>query len=134
MRSAATVKVDPTLGTAVRHARTERRMSQEALAFAADLSVSSLARIERGETAASWRSAESIAWALGVPLKKLIPSRPPLPRKERPAPLGIDGAVAATVRRLREARGLSQQGLSHEAYLALWRRSRALSAAAPSRT
>jgi transcriptional regulator with XRE-family HTH domain len=117
MRS--TAKVDPTFGTAIRHARTERRMTQEALAFAAGLSVATLGHIERAENGANLATAEAIAGALGVPLHKMIPSRPPRPRRDRPARPGVNPAVAATVRRLREDCGLSQQGLAEEAYLSL---------------
>jgi transcriptional regulator with XRE-family HTH domain len=110
-------KVDPTLGIAVRHARTERGMSQEALAFASGVSLGTLGHIERGEHEASWTSATAIAGALDVPLHTLVPSRPPRPRRERPAPPGADSAVAVAVRRLREERGMTQQGLADEAYL-----------------
>jgi transcriptional regulator with XRE-family HTH domain len=117
MRQAA--KVDPTFGVAIRHARIERGMTQEDLAFAADLAVSSLGQIERGRCAASWGSAEAIAQALGLSVSELVPANPLPPRRQRRTRPGEDSAIARTVRRLREERGLSQQGLAIEAYLTL---------------
>lgn len=113
------VKVDPTLGIAVRHARIERDMTQEDLAFAADLAVSSLGQIERGKCAATWSSAEALARALGLSVAALVPAHPLPPRRQRRTRPGEDSAIGRTVRRLREERGLSQRGLATEAYLTI---------------
>jgi transcriptional regulator with XRE-family HTH domain len=113
------VKVDPTFGLAVRHARIERDMTQEELSFAAGLAVASVGHIERGESTASLISAEAIARALGLSVKELLPARPIPPRRARPTPAGVDKAVGATVRRLRKQRELSRQQLAEEARLTL---------------
>jgi transcriptional regulator with XRE-family HTH domain len=126
------VKVDPTFGVAVRHARIERDMTQEDLALAADLAVSSLGQIERGRCAATWRSAEAIAGALGLSVSELVPAHPLPPRRQRRTRPGSDSAIGRTVRRLREERGLSQRRLASEACLT--RRSTAWSEAHTTRT
>ncbi len=113
------VKVDPTFGTAVRHARIERNMTQEALALAADLAVSSLGQIERGKCAPTWSSAEALARALGLSVSELVPARPLPPRRQRRNPPGDDSAIGQAVRRLREERGLSQRKLASDAYLTI---------------
>lgn len=117
MRQAA--KVDPTFGVAVRHARIERGMTQEDLALAADLAVSSLGQIERGRCAASWRSAEAIAQALGLSVSELVPANPLPPRRQRRTRPGEDSAIGQTLRRLREERGLSQRRLASDAYITI---------------
>jgi transcriptional regulator with XRE-family HTH domain len=111
------VKVDPTFGTAIRHARIERDMTQEDLAFAADLAVSSLGQIERGRCAPTWNSAEAIAGALGLSVSELVPANPLPSRRKRRTPPGENSAIGQTVRRLREERGLSQRRLASDAYL-----------------
>ncbi len=119
-RMRSTAKVDPTFGTAIRHARTERRMSQESLAFAAGLHVGTLGCIERAKHTADWRTAEAIADALEIPLQKLVPSRPPGERRERPPTRpDVNPYISVTVRRLREGQGITQQGLAEEANITL---------------
>ena len=112
-------KVDPTFGIAVRHARIERDMTQEDLAFAADLAVSSLGQIERGKCTPTWSSAEAIAGALGLSVRELVPANPLPPRRQRRTPPGDDSAIGRAVRRLREEQGLSQRKLASDAYLTI---------------
>lgn len=51
--------------------REERRVTQEALAYNAGLSVGTLGRIEVARTAPSWDSVRRIIDALGVSLREL---------------------------------------------------------------
>jgi transcriptional regulator with XRE-family HTH domain len=61
------VSLTKTFGANVRHYRKARGLSQEEFAAAAELSVAMMGKIERGEAAPSFPSAERIAAALDVP-------------------------------------------------------------------
>jgi len=52
------------LGKAIRQLRTERGMTQEALAHAAGVTVSHLSTIERGHSNPTWATVKAIAVAL----------------------------------------------------------------------
>jgi transcriptional regulator with XRE-family HTH domain len=56
----------PPLAKAVRELRTEREMTQEALAHDAGITVGHLSKIERGLANPGWGTVEAIAKALGV--------------------------------------------------------------------
>lgn len=60
------------IGARIRQLRTERRLSQEALAFDASLAVNSIATIERGEANPSVAVLLSIARVLKVKLRDLV--------------------------------------------------------------
>ena len=62
-----------TFGRRVRELRTERKLSQEALALACDLDRTYIGGIERGERNVSLVNIQKIASALGVPLRELFP-------------------------------------------------------------
>jgi XRE family transcriptional regulator, regulator of sulfur utilization len=61
----------PALGKAIRQLRTERGMTQEALAHAAGVTVSHLSTIERGHSNPTWATAKSIATSLGSSIAEL---------------------------------------------------------------
>ncbi|HTB69983.1 MAG TPA: helix-turn-helix transcriptional regulator [Solirubrobacteraceae bacterium] len=61
-------RLDPALGVAVRQLREEHGVTREALAFKADITISSLARVELVQTTPGWDTVRSIASALGVSL------------------------------------------------------------------
>jgi transcriptional regulator with XRE-family HTH domain len=64
-------KPDPIYAATVRRLRLERGLSQEALAFDANLTVSAMARIERGQSNPAWTTVLAIAGALGMTLQDL---------------------------------------------------------------
>lgn len=57
---------DQTLASALRHMRQQRGLTQEALAFQANVTVSALARIERGLSNPTWTTVVRIANALDI--------------------------------------------------------------------
>jgi transcriptional regulator with XRE-family HTH domain len=61
----------PALGKAIRQLRQERKMTQEALAHAAGVTVSHLSTIERGHSNPSWATVKGIAAALDVNIAEL---------------------------------------------------------------
>jgi transcriptional regulator with XRE-family HTH domain len=60
------------IGARIREIRTERGLSQEALAFEAGVAVNSIATIERGEANASVAVLLAIARVLKVKLRDLV--------------------------------------------------------------
>jgi transcriptional regulator with XRE-family HTH domain len=56
----------PALGKAIRQLRTERGMTQEALAHTAGVTVGHLSMIERGHSNPTWATVKSVAAALGT--------------------------------------------------------------------
>jgi transcriptional regulator with XRE-family HTH domain len=60
------------IGARIREIRTERELSQEALAFEAGVAVNSIATIERGEANASVAVLLAIARVLKVKLRDLV--------------------------------------------------------------
>jgi transcriptional regulator with XRE-family HTH domain len=62
---------DADLVQAIRNLRARRGLSQEAVARAANLTLSSYARIERGLANPTWRTVSNIADALDVTLSEL---------------------------------------------------------------
>lgn len=60
------------IGARIREVRTERGLSQEALAFEAGVAVNSIATIERGEANASVAVLLAIARVLKVKLRDLV--------------------------------------------------------------
>ena len=60
------------LGQAIRRLRKERRLSIEALAFAADMHPTYLSGIERGVRTPTWERITSLARALAVPSSTLV--------------------------------------------------------------
>jgi transcriptional regulator with XRE-family HTH domain len=61
----------PALGKAIRQLRTERGMTQEALAHAAGVTVSHLSTIERGHSNPTWATVKGIASAFDLPLREV---------------------------------------------------------------
>lgn len=61
----------PALGKAIRQLRTERGMTQEALAHAAGVTVSHLSTIERGHSNPTWGTTKGVAKALHVTMGEL---------------------------------------------------------------
>ena len=60
-------------GRRVRALRTEKQLSQEALATACDLDRTYIGGVERGERNVSLVNIQKIASALGVPVRELFP-------------------------------------------------------------
>lgn len=61
----------PALGKAIRQLRTEREMTQEALAHAAGITVGHLSTIERGHSNPTWATVKAIANALKISMATL---------------------------------------------------------------
>ena len=61
----------PGLGAAIRQLRQKRRITQEALAAEAGVTLSTLSVIERGLANPTWATARDIAAALGVSIGEL---------------------------------------------------------------
>jgi len=68
---ARSVPPDPALGQALRQLRESRKLTQEAVSHAADLTLGAYGRIERSEVAPAWTTVRSIANALDVSMKEL---------------------------------------------------------------
>jgi transcriptional regulator with XRE-family HTH domain len=64
-------KADPALAAVLRRLRQDRGLSQEALAYQAEITAGSLARIELGQSSPEWATVRRIAGALGVSLVDL---------------------------------------------------------------
>jgi len=62
---------DPALADTIRRLREERDWSQEVVAFEAQISVGSYARIERGEANPAWTTVVRIAQSLGLSVADL---------------------------------------------------------------
>jgi XRE family transcriptional regulator, regulator of sulfur utilization len=62
---------DPTLGNALRHFRKQRKMSQESVSHAADITLGAYGRIERSEVAPTWPTVRAIARGLGISMAEL---------------------------------------------------------------
>jgi transcriptional regulator with XRE-family HTH domain len=62
----------PALGQAIRQLRTERGMSQEALAHAADTHPTWISHLESGRKNPSWGLVTRIAAALGISLSEFV--------------------------------------------------------------
>jgi transcriptional regulator with XRE-family HTH domain len=65
------VRPQPALGEAIRELRSKRRMTQEALAGDAGVTLSTLSVIERGLSNPTWATVRDIAAALGVSVSEL---------------------------------------------------------------
>ncbi len=63
--------VDSALAATLRKLRTERGLSQEAVAHEAGVSYTTLAKIELGHSAPAWLTVRSIARALDITLSDL---------------------------------------------------------------
>lgn len=61
----------PALGKAIRQLRDERKMTQEALAHAAGITVGHLSTIERGHSNPTWATVKAISAALDVSMVEL---------------------------------------------------------------
>jgi transcriptional regulator with XRE-family HTH domain len=66
------VALEADLPAALRHFRENKAVTQEAVAHAAGLTVSTYARIERGEADPRWTTVMRIADALGVTASELV--------------------------------------------------------------
>jgi transcriptional regulator with XRE-family HTH domain len=65
------VPSDPALAAVLRRLRTDRGLSQEAVAHRADISFTTLAKIELGQSAPGWATVRAIARALDVTMGEL---------------------------------------------------------------
>lgn len=61
----------PALGKAIRQLRTEREMTQEALAHAAGITVGHLSTIERGHSNPTWATVKALVAALDASMVDL---------------------------------------------------------------
>ncbi|UXE67779.1 MAG: helix-turn-helix transcriptional regulator [Chryseotalea sp. WA131a] len=59
-------------GTRLRELRLKKDLSQEILAYEADIPISQIGRIERGEVNATLSTLKKIANALGISLSELV--------------------------------------------------------------
>jgi transcriptional regulator with XRE-family HTH domain len=62
---------DPALAAVLRRLRVDRGLSQESLAHRADISYTTLAKIELGRSAPAWATVRAIAQVLGVTMGEL---------------------------------------------------------------
>jgi transcriptional regulator with XRE-family HTH domain len=62
---------DPALGTALRQLRLERKLSQESISHAANITLGGYGKIERNEVAPAWATVRAIATALGISMQEL---------------------------------------------------------------
>ncbi len=62
---------DPVLAATLRGLRLRSGITQERLAFEAEVTISALSRIERGLSDPTWSSVWAITGALGIGLKEL---------------------------------------------------------------
>jgi transcriptional regulator with XRE-family HTH domain len=74
------------LGEAIRQARSERGLSEEAVALDADMEPSWLSHIERGRRNPSWGTVQRIAAAIGVRVSDLALSAERIEDGREPAP------------------------------------------------
>ncbi len=65
------VPPDPALGSALKRLRQERKLTQEQISHAADLTLGAYGRIERSEVAPAWTTVRAIATALEIGMKEL---------------------------------------------------------------
>jgi transcriptional regulator with XRE-family HTH domain len=79
---------DRALASVIRRMRTERGITQEGLAFRAEVTVATLSRIERGVTNPAWTTVVKIARALGVTPQELAATAEAA--REPPAELDTD--------------------------------------------
>jgi transcriptional regulator with XRE-family HTH domain len=63
---------DQTLALAIKRLRVERGITQESLAFQAEVTIATLSRIERGVTNPAWPTLRKIANALSITPVELI--------------------------------------------------------------
>jgi transcriptional regulator with XRE-family HTH domain len=63
---------DQTLPTVIKRLRAERGITQEEMAFRADVTIATLSRVERGVTNPAWPTLVKIAEALGIAPVDLI--------------------------------------------------------------
>lgn len=63
---------DQTLASTIRRLRLEREVTQEALAFNAEVTIATLSRIERGVSDPAWPTLQKIANALNITPAELI--------------------------------------------------------------
>lgn len=63
---------DQILAAAIKRLRQERGITQEALAFSAEVTIATLSRIERGVTNPAWPTLQKIASALNITPVALI--------------------------------------------------------------
>lgn len=62
---------DPSLGKALRQLREARKLSQESVSHAADITLGAYGRIERNEVAPAWPTVRAIARGLGISMAEL---------------------------------------------------------------
>jgi transcriptional regulator with XRE-family HTH domain len=65
------VPPDPNLGRALRRLRDERKLTQEQVSHAADLTLGAYGRIERVEVAPAWPTVRAIARGLKISMEEL---------------------------------------------------------------
>lgn len=63
---------DQTLPAVIKRLRAERGITQEEMAFRADVTIATLSRVERGVTNPAWPTLVKIAEALGIAPVELI--------------------------------------------------------------
>jgi len=78
---------DPALATVLKRFRLQRGVTQEALAFEANVTIATLSRIERGVTSPNWTSIVAIARALKMGLDELAAAVMAEQRQIMPSPL-----------------------------------------------
>lgn len=62
---------DPSLGKALRGLRESRKLSQESVSHAANITLGAYGRIERSEVAPAWPTVRAIARGLGISMQEL---------------------------------------------------------------
>jgi transcriptional regulator with XRE-family HTH domain len=77
---------DPILANFLKSLRLQRGVSQENLAFEADVTISTLSRIERGVTGPTWMSIVAIARVLKIGLDELAAAVMAEQRRIMPSP------------------------------------------------
>jgi|GEM_PF-2425116 len=80
------VRMSSGFGVRLKELRANAGMTQEALARAANVSLATVAKLERGETDPTWNTVRALAKALGVSIAEFDVPDEPAPPEQQPTP------------------------------------------------
>ncbi len=98
-------EADQALAAVLRDLREQKGITQEALAFKADVTISALSRVERGLSSPVWRTIQAIAGALDVSMVEVVAAAVGSGGQRLDAPAGGAGLNGAGARHGRPAGG-----------------------------